>query len=304
MSIASISSVDNPAICEAGRAVPIDVAQSKYGRPHSTLAQRGSDAVKVASEPLLSHSSKALAGHSVTDTQQAPYVDTGYSDLNAIEDAVSQRRSVRGFLPDPIPRETVERILALAARSPSGTNMQPWNVHVVTGEARQRLVEAVLDAFNDPNQSHEDEWEYYPAPLHEPYISRRRTVGWALYNLLGIKKGERDKTHAQHARNFRFFDAPVGLICTLDKKLQIGSWLDYGMFLENIMILARAHGYETCPQAAFAHYHKVLRGVLPISDEETVICGMSLGVPDWSRIENTLVTEREPLTNYVSFHED
>lgn len=232
----------------------------------------------------------------------APRIPLPVETANAVEEAVAQRRSVRAFLDTPVARETVERILALAARAPSGTNMQPWKVHVVTGAARDRLSAAVLAAFDGP-EKHTNEWAYYPKEFREPYRSRRRKVGWDLYGLLGIARGEAERMHAQHGRNFRFFDAPVGMIFSIDRHLEIGSWLDYGMFIQNVMVLARAHGLETCPQAAFAGFHKVIRAELGLDDEQVVVCGLSLGYADWSAPENTLITERVPLAEFVSFRE-
>jgi nitroreductase len=219
-----------------------------------------------------------------------------------VEEAVSQRRSVRAFLDTPVPRETVERILALAARAPSGTNMQPWRVHVLTGAAKDRFSEAVLAAFDGPER-HTNEWAYYPKEFREPYLSRRRKVGWDLYGLLGIARGENERMHAQHSRNFKFFDAPVGMMFTIDRHLEIGSWLDYGMFIQNIMVLARSHGLESCPQAAFAGFHKVIRAQLGLDEETVIVCGLSLGYADWSSVENQLITERVPLDDFVSFRE-
>ena len=218
-------------------------------------------------------------------------------------DAIASRRSVRAFLPTPVPRATVERILEAAARAPSGTNMQPWRVRVLTGGAKDRLSKAVYDtAISEPGQ-HKSEYAYYPAQFPEPYLSRRRKVGWDLYGLLGIKRGENARMQAQHARNYLFFDAPVGMIFTIDRVLEIGSWLDYGMFLENVMIAARGFGLHTCPQAAFAPYHAVIRQELGIPESEVVVCGLSLGHEDTGAVENTLHTEREPLSNFVEFLE-
>lgn len=235
-------------------------------------------------------------------TDIAPLIPLPVSDLNPVEEAVGQRRSVRAFKPDPVPRETVERILKIAARAPSGTNMQPWKVQVLTGAAKDRLSAAILTAF-DGDEEHSGEWAYYPKKFRDPYLARRRKVGWDLYGLLGIEKGDSERMHAQHGRNHLFFDAPVGLIFTIDRDLEIGSWLDYGMFLQNVMVLARSHGLETCPQAAFAPYHKVIRAELGLDEIEAVVCGMSLGYADWDKVENTLVTERAPLEDFVTFRE-
>jgi nitroreductase len=219
-----------------------------------------------------------------------------------VEEALLTRRSLRAFKPDPVPRETVERILALASRAPSGTNIQPWNVYVVAGAARNRLVKAMHDTFmQHGEEGFKREFDYYPSKWRDPYLARRRKIGWDLYGLLGIGKGERDKTHRQHARNYLFFDAPVGLVITVERDLPVGAWLDTGMFVQSIMLAARAFGLDTCPQAAIASAHTVLRRELPIPDAEIVVCGMSLGHARADAVENTLVTEREPVSRFAKF---
>lgn len=216
-------------------------------------------------------------------------------------EALASRRSVRAFLPTPVPRETVERILSLAARAPSGTNMQPWAVQVVAGAAKDSLCDAVLAAFvaGDPGAP---EWQYYPDPFFEPYLSRRRKIGWDLYGLLGIGRGDKARMHAQHGRNFRFFGAPVGMIVTIHRDLKIGSWLDLGIFLGGICTAARGEGLHTCLQAAWAPYHRIIRAHLPIPPEHTVVCGVALGHEDVSAPENALRTERAPVSEFAAFH--
>ena len=233
---------------------------------------------------------------------------TGLKNLNApaatVEDAITSRRSIRCFLPDPVGRETVEHLLAVASRAPSGTNIQAWKVYVVAGEAKAALSATILEAYDsvrDGDEKFEREYNYYPLEFTEIHLARRRKIGGDLYGLLGIAKGEKDKMHTQHRRNFMFFDAPVGLVFTIDRALQIGSWLDYGMFLQNIMVAARGLGLHTCPQAAFANYHVLIREQLGIPEDEVVICGMSLGTADAEAIENTLVTEREPVEGFATF---
>lgn len=224
------------------------------------------------------------------------------SVARTIEEAILSRRSLRAFKPDPVPRETVERILALASRAPSGTNIQPWKVCVVGGEVRDRLARAMREEFlRVGEEGWKREYEYYPTKWRDPYLARRRKLGWDLYGLLGIKKGERDKTHRQHARNYLFFDAPVGLVITLERDLPVGAWLDTGMFLQNVMLAARAFGLDTCPQAAIASAHTVLRRSLAIPEAEIVVCGMSLGYARADAVENTLVTEREPVAGFARF---
>ena len=220
---------------------------------------------------------------------------------NPVDDAITSRRSVRAFLPTPVPRETVEHILAVASRAPSGTNTQPWKVRVLSGDAKDRLCQAALHAHMTEPDAHTYSYTYYPATIPEPYISRRRKVGWDLYGLLGIKKGDREKTHRQHGRNYLFFDAPVGLIFTVDKALEQGSWLDFGMFVQNVMIAARGQGLHSCPQAAWVKFHRVVIDVLDIPDTEEIVCGMALGYIDDSAPENALVTEREPVSGFATF---
>jgi len=220
-----------------------------------------------------------------------------------VDAAITSRRSLRAFLPTPVPRETIEDILRVAARAPSGTNTQPWKVYVLTGEPLQALSRDIMAVYDDPAvaASHREEYAYYPTEWRPPYIDRRRKVGWDLYGLLGIAKGDKPRMHAQHGRNYAFFDAPVGLMFTIDRVMQQGSWLDYGMFLQNIMVAARARGLDTCPQAAFTQYHRIIMPHLGASDDEMLVCGMSLGVADPEAVENTLVTEREPVERFARF---
>lgn len=222
-----------------------------------------------------------------------------------VDAAITSRRSIRAFLPTPVAREDIEAILEVAARAPSGTNTQPWKVYVLTGATKERLSAEVLRAHNDPalSRQHVEEYAYYPREWVAPYIDRRRKVGWDLYALLGLTRENKAGMHAQHGRNYAFFDAPVGMIFTIDRIMEQGSWLDYGMFLQNIMIAARARGLDTCPQAAFTQYHRIIAEVLQLPPNEMVVCGMSLGYADPGKIENTLVTEREPVSKFAKFIE-
>jgi nitroreductase len=225
------------------------------------------------------------------------------ASIAAVDAAITSRRSIRAFLPTPVPRETIERILEVAARAPSGTNTQPWQVYVLTGAARQRLVERLCAAFDDPAEraKHTEEYAYYPTEWVSPFVDRRRKVGWDLYTLLGIGRADKQRMHEQHRRNYAFFDAPVGLIFTIDRVMQQGSWLDYGMFLQNIMVAARARGLDTCPQAAFTQFHRVIADELQLPSSQMVVCGMSLGHADPAAVENSLVTEREPVASFAHF---
>jgi nitroreductase len=223
----------------------------------------------------------------------------------AVDAAITSRRSIRAFLPTPVAHEDIAAILQVAARAPSGTNTQPWKVYVLQGERKRQLSAALLAAHNDPALAaqHKEEYAYYPREWVSPYIDRRRKVGWDLYQLLGLTRDNKAGMAAQHGRNYEFFDAPVGLIFTIDRVMEQGSWLDYGMFLQSIMVAARARGLDTCPQAAFTQYHRLIAEQLGLPENETVVCGMALGVADMSKIENSLVTERMSVAEFVKFVE-
>ncbi|SMH30805.1 nitroreductase [Azospirillum agricola] len=218
----------------------------------------------------------------------------------SVFDAVAGRRSVRAFTAAPVPRETVERILDLAARAPSGSNIQPWKVYAVAGAARAAL-SAELLADHEAGVPEEPEYAYYPESWKEPYLARRRKVGWDLYGALGIAKGDRERMARQHGRNWDLFGAPVGLFFTIDRVMGKGGWLDLGMFMQNVMIVARGFGLETCPQAAFCYRHAIVRRHLALPDTEILACGMALGHADWSAPENNFATEREPAGGFTRF---
>ena len=223
----------------------------------------------------------------------------------AVDAAITSRRSLRAFLPAPVPRQEVEDILAVASRAASGTNTQPWKVYVLTGEAKAALSRKIVDIYNDPEAraGHSEEYDYYPTEWVSPYIDRRRKVGWDLYGLLGIAKTDKARMHAQHRRNYEFFGAPVGLMFTIDRVMRQGSWLDYGMFLQGVMVAARARGLDTCPQAAFLQFHRVILEHVGAPASETLVCGMSLGHADPAAVENSLVTERAPVSEFARFLE-
>jgi nitroreductase len=240
----------------------------------------------------------------VTQSQVATVV----ADAASVDAAITSRFSCRAFLRDkPVPRRTIEEILDVARRAPSGTNTQPWRVHVLQGASRDALVAKVCAAhdavYADPSLAEKEAYDYYPEKWVSPYIDRRRENGWSLYGLLGIAKGEKDKMHAQHQRNFRFFDAPVGLIFTIDRILGRGSLMDYGMFLQNIMVAARARGLHTCPQAAWNNFASVIRAHIGAGDEQMIVCGMALGYADLEHPVNSFHTPREPVAGFTTWME-
>lgn len=230
-------------------------------------------------------------------------------EQQAVDHAITSRMSARAFTPQPVEREMILDILRVASRAPSGTNTQPWRVYVLQGAPRDRLVEKVCAAHDaqraDPSlaSQYREEYDYYPTQWVSPYIDRRRENGWSLYGLLGITKGDKDKMHAQHQRNYRFFDAPVGLMFTLDRVMGRGSLVDYGMFLQSIMVAARARGLHTCPQAAWNHYSRIILPHIGASENEMLVCGMALGWADASDIVNTFITPREPVESFTHWVE-
>lgn len=227
---------------------------------------------------------------------------TACEPASTVDEAILTRKSVRAFLPTPVDRSTVEELLALASRSPSGSNIQPWRVRVIAGEVRDRLVKAIFDAAaRDGLDAYKREWNYYPVRWREPFLGRRRKIGWDMYNLLSVPKGDFEGTQRARLRNFEFFGAPVGMIFTLDEDLEIGSWLDLGIYLGAIMIAARGRGLDTCPQAAFADFHEIIRQQLNIPGNEIIICGMALGHIDPDAPVNALATERASVGDFATF---
>lgn len=218
-----------------------------------------------------------------------------------VDDVIQSRRSIRAFRKEPVSQEEISKILEVAARAVSAGNMQPWRVYVLTGASLKRVVDAVCKAFETEPEKHTSEYEYLPKNNFEPYLSRRRKIGLTMYSLLGIEKGDREKMRTQHRRNFEFFDAPVGLIFTMDRKLPTACFMDQGAFWQNIMISAKAHGLDTCMQTIWSDYHKVVSRELAFSEDEMMLGGMALGYADNDAPINKLESERMPLSELVTF---
>jgi nitroreductase len=218
-----------------------------------------------------------------------------------VEEAVRTRRSVRAFRPDPVPRETVEKILDLARFAPNGSNIQPWHVYVVAGQTRDRVCADILAAEAAEEPGHDEEYQYYPLDWFEPLLTRRRQLGKALYGLAGIAKGDVAAMKRQQARNYAFFDAPVGLFFSLDQRNQYGGWIDMGGFLQTAMLAARSVGLHSCPQQSFSKYHRIVRRHVPIPEDHVLVCGMALGYADDSAAVNRLEPEKEPVEAFTTF---
>lgn len=226
-----------------------------------------------------------------------------------VDAAITSRMSVRAFTPAPVARQTLQELLQVASRAPSGTNTQPWKVYVLQGASRDALCDKVCAAHDalraDPALAAEyrEEYDYYPEQWVSPYIDRRRENGWGLYGLLGIGKGDKDKMHAQHQRNYRFFDAPVGLMFTVDRVMGRGSLVDYGMFLQNIMVAARGRGLDTCPQAAWNSFSKIILPHIGAGPNEMLVCGVALGYADPADAVNGFHTPRVPVEEFTHWLE-
>ena len=227
------------------------------------------------------------------------------SQVAAVDHAIASRMSARAFTQQAVSRELITEILQVASRAPSGTNTQPWKVYVLQGATRDALVDKVCAAHEatraNPElaQQYKEQYDYYPEKWVSPYIDRRRENGWSLYGLLGIGKADKDRMHEQQQRNFKFFDAPVGLMFTVDPIMGRGSLLDYGMFIQNIMLAARARGLHTCPQAAWNGFHSIILPHIGAGEGERMVCGMSLGYADDTDKVNTLVTPRVPVNEFT-----
>jgi nitroreductase len=227
--------------------------------------------------------------------------------VQIVDHAITSRHSVRAFLNQPVEQQLIKDILSVASRAPSGTNTQPWKVYVVTGQKRDEMVKRVCDAqiavAQNPQLAaqYQETFAYYPKNWVSPFIDRRRENGWGLYGLLGIQKGDKEKMTLQHLRNFQLFDAPVGLFFTTNKAMGIGSKMDISMMLQNVMIAAKARGLDTCPQAAWNHFHPIVLDIVGALDDEELVCGIALGYADPEHIINTFITPRVPVEEFAVF---
>lgn len=227
--------------------------------------------------------------------------------IRHVDDAITSRHSVRAFLDTPVATQTIKDILTVASRAPSGTNTQPWKVYVVTGKKRAEMIDRVctaqIELFQKPElaEQYQETFAYYPETWISPFIDRRRENGWGLYGLLGIQKGEKEKMAAQQLRNYQLFDAPVALCFTVNKAMGIGSKMDISMMIQNVMVAAKARGLDTCPQAAWNHFHPIVLDVLNAPEDEELVCTVALGYADPDHIVNSFITPREPVENFTVF---
>ena len=218
-------------------------------------------------------------------------------------EAARTRRSIRAFKADAIPAETLREIVALGRHAPSGSNIQPWRVHVLTGATLKRVGSSIQQAFLNDEKYHKRDYNYYTDPIEEPYLARRRACGWGLYGTLGIGRGDHEKSKAYRASNYVFFDAPAGLVLTIDRTLEVGSWFDYGLFAQTLMLAARARGLHTCAEASIASYPDIVRRELGITRDWTIMCGIAMGYAQDDAVVNTFQPERIALEDYATFYD-
>ncbi|MFT6955983.1 MAG: nitroreductase [Halieaceae bacterium] len=218
-----------------------------------------------------------------------------------VDEAINGRQSIRAFLKNkPVTRDSIETILATAGRAPSGSNIQPWHVWVAMDAKRDEIANA-CQARHAQGDAGNQEYNYYPVEWREPYIGRRRNTGWGLYGHIGIEKGDKKNMSLQHGKNYDFFDAPAALFFTIDRDMELGSWIDCGMFIQSVMLAARGLGLETCAQAAFLKYHDTVMHLIGAPKEQMFVCAMSLGYADHDAAVNGYRTPRLPVNEFTVF---
>ena len=219
-----------------------------------------------------------------------------------VRDAIATRYSCRAFLPTPVPIDIVRDILDRAARAPSGGNLQPWLVHALAGEPLEALKAQLRPRFaKELPRGEGAEYQVYPPDLKEPYYTRRSRVGEQLYKSIGIPREVKAARYRQFGRNYIFYDAPVGLFVSMDRTMGAPQWSDVGGFIQNIMLLARAHGLHSCAQEAWTSWHKTVAAFIQLPPEHILFCGIALGHADEAAPINGWRAEREPLDSFATF---
>ena len=217
-------------------------------------------------------------------------------------EAIQGRISTRAYLDKPVEQSIVQDILNTARWSPSGVNSQPWKVAVISGNALQELSRRML-GLQEQGVRPRPDYPYYPEKWEEPYRSRRFQCGMDLYRALGIGRDDKARRLEAALDNYRFFGAPLSLFFFMDKRLGQGSWMDMGMFIQSVMLAARAFGLGSCPQASTADYPDEVRRVTGMSDDYLLLCGLALGYPDPDHPVNQYRTRREPVDGFCSWIE-
>jgi nitroreductase len=228
--------------------------------------------------------------------------------MSELANLIKQRRSIRRFLTTPIDQNLLKNILDEARHAPSGSNMQPWNLHILQGNMLRKIIDEVQKEYDlisvGVKKGESVPYDYYPKEWFSPYIERRKATGIGLYSTLGISKHQKSEMIAQQRRNYQFFDAPCGIICTIDKRLGTGSYLDYGLFLQNIVLLAQEHGLGTCLQASFLPYQHIFATELNFHEHEQLLCAVAIGFVDHSEIilDNKFQPNKKELESFITWH--
>jgi nitroreductase len=217
-----------------------------------------------------------------------------------VKDALINRKSTRAFLEKEVDISLIEQILQSSSHAPSGTNTQPWQVAVVMGETRLFLTQEMEKAFRAGVKGCMD-YQYYPKEWKEPYKARRRACGLQMYRALQISREDKQRQLDQWAANYRAFDAPVILFFFMDPLMETGSFLDYGMFLQSVMLSAQELGLSTCPQAALGEYPQIVKKALSYPEDSILMAGIALGYEDTEAIINSYRTSREEVENFTQF---
>jgi nitroreductase len=215
--------------------------------------------------------------------------------------AIRERHSTRAFLDRDVEDNIIEQILDAARQAPSGANTQPWQVCVVKGDTRQAITDGII-AAREAGQEENPDYQYYPRQWREPYKGRRFATGMALYSALNIERADTERRTQAWYDNYRFFGAPVGLFFFIDKDLAQGSWLDLGMFIQNVMLAAMAFDLATVPQASLAEYPDIIRSTLQVPNTRILACGMSLGYADKKMPVNQYRVERADVASFTRWY--
>lgn len=258
----------------------------------------------MSNKPDKANASRNLMPAAAVAAYKSDMTDPGVERAEMhVEDAILMRRSIRAFKPDPVPKPLLRRLLEAARWAPSGANIQPWEVSVLTGDALARYSDGLLREFAENPSGHKMDYAYYSPEWREPYLARRYACGFGLYEIRGIERGDRDGRRESFLENFRFFGAPAVMLFWIPKDLAMGAWLDYGMFIQNIALLAQGWELAAIAQGALGQHSDVARGITGMSKDHILLCGMSVGWPDLKNAVNAYQPGREPVDGFTTWHD-
>ena len=218
-----------------------------------------------------------------------------------VSDAVNTRKSVRAFLNKPLPEGVLREVLELAARAPSGGNLQPWRLYVVTGPRLEAFRQRMQQRVQEAPEGEPTEYNIYPSKLGEPYRTSRFQIGEQMYATIGVAREDKAGRRRQFERNYDFFGAPAALFCYADRCMGPPQWSDLGMYLQTVMLLLRERGLDSCAQECWAVYHESVAALVNPPPEWMLFCGMAIGYADPDAPINRLISERMPLEQFTSF---